>query len=119
MLKWRACAMSLDGLSDQRAGGAGMAFVPGLDAGQVTGDEHVIVNDVGSEAAVDMKGRAFVFVEGEYRRKMRHDIPEADNAIADVDAAIEEADEIGVADAGLGPGVNGGSEIGGDVVEEI
>ena len=50
---------------------------------------------------------------------MGHDVPEIDHAVADVDASIEEVDEIGMADARFGPGVNDGGEIAGEVVEYI
>lgn len=53
---------SLGGFADERAGGAGMVFVPRGYAGGITGDEDVIADDVEGEAAIDMEGRAFVFV---------------------------------------------------------
>ena len=96
-----------------------MVLVPGVDAGGVSGDEDVVVDDVEGKAAIDMQGRAFVFVESEGRREMRHHVPKIDNAVADIDAGIEEVNEIGMADARLGPGVHDGSEVCCDVVEEI
>ena len=60
-----------------------------------------------------------MFVESEHRRQVRRNIPKIDNAIADVDAGIEEADEIGVADARPGRGVNDGRQICRDVVGKI
>lgn len=50
---------------------------------------------------------------------MRHHVPKIDDAVADVEAGIEEAEVVGMADAGLGPSIDGGSEIGGDVVKKI
>jgi hypothetical protein len=96
-----------------------MVRVQGSKAGRVAGDQQVIVDDVEGKTAVYMQGRAFVFVESEHRRQMRHNVPKIHDAIADIDAGIEEADEIGVADARLGPGVNDGREICCDVVEKI
>ena len=60
-----------------------------------------------------------MFVKSEDRGKVRHDVPVIDDTIADVEAGIEEADVIGMADARLGPGVNSGLKVGGDVIEEI
>ena len=39
-----------------------------------------------------MQGRAFVFVESEGWREMRHDVPKIGDAIADIDARIKEVD---------------------------
>ena len=96
-----------------------MMRVPGGDARCVSGDQQVIVDDVERKTAIYVQVRAFVFVQSEHRRQVRHHVPKIDDAIADIDAGIEEADEIGVADARLGPGVNDGSEICRDVVEKI
>lgn len=96
-----------------------MIHVPGGEAGGVAGDQGVVVDDVWGEAAVNVQPGAFVFVEGEDWREMGDDVPEIDDAVADVEAGVEEADVIGMADARLGPGVNGGREIDGEVVEEI
>lgn len=96
-----------------------MVFVPGVDAGRVSGDQDVVVNDVEREAAIDMEGRAFVFVKSQWRREVRHYIPKIDDAVADINAGIEEVDEIGVADAGLGPGVNDWREVRCHVIQEI
>ena len=60
------------------------------------------MDHVERKTAVYMQGIAFVFVESEHRRQVRHNVPKIDNAIADVDAGIEEADEIRMADARLG-----------------
>jgi len=70
-----------------------MVRVPGSKPGRVAGNQQAIVQP-----------RAFVFVESEHRRQMRHHVPKIDDALADIDAGIEEADEIGVADVRLGPG---------------
>ena len=69
------------------------------------------MDDVERETAIDMQGRAFVFVESEGWREMRHDVPKIGDAIADIDARVEEVDEIGMADARFGPGVNDGRQI--------
>jgi hypothetical protein len=96
-----------------------MVLVPGGDAERVSVDEDVVVDDVESETAIDMQRRAFVFVESEGRREMRHHVPEIDDAVADIDAAIKELDEIPVADARLGPGVDDGRELRCHVIEKI
>ena len=93
--------------------------VPGGDAGCVSGDQHVVVDDVEGKTAIYVQVRAFVFVESERRRQVRHHVPKIDDAVADVYTGVEEADEIGVADARFGPGVNNGREICRDVIEEI
>ena len=108
-----------DSLSDKRAARSRMVRVPGSQAGRVAGDQQVIVDDVERKTAVYVQGRAFVFVQSEHRGKMRHHVPKVYDAIADVDASIEEADEIGVADARFGPGINDGRKICCDVVKEI
>jgi hypothetical protein len=109
----------LNGLSNEWAARAGMVLVPGVEAGRVSGDEDVVVDDVESETAVNMQGRAFVFVESEGWWEMRHYVPKIDDAVADIDAGIEEVDEIRVTDARFGPGVNDGRELRCHVIEEI
>ena len=96
-----------------------MVLVPFGEAGRISGDEHVVVDDIERETAINVQGRAFLFVQSEGRREVRHYIPKIYDAVADVDAGIEEVDEIGMAYAGLGPGVNDGSEVCCHVVEEI
>ena len=93
--------------------------VPGGDARCVSGDQQVIVDDVERKTAVNVPVRAFVFVQSKHRRQVRHKVPKIDDAIADIDAGIEEADEIRMADARLGPGVNDRRQIRCDVVEKI
>jgi len=96
-----------------------MMRVPGGNARCVSGDQHVVVDDVEGKTAIYVQVRAFVFVESEHRRQVRHHIPKIDDAVADIYAGVEEADEIGVADARLGPSIDDGREICRDVVEEI
>src|SRR5579862_3867591 len=120
---WLCCREEIlfsGGFADEgSAGGRRVIHVPGGEAGGVAGDQGVVVDDVWGEAAVNVQPGAFVFVEGEDWREMRDDVPEIDDAVADVEAGVEEADVIGMADARLGPSVNGGREIDGEVVEEI
>ena len=52
-----------------------MVRVPGGKAGRVAGDQQVIVGDVERETAIYVQVRAFVFVESEHRRQMRHNVP--------------------------------------------
>jgi ribosomal protein L14E/L6E/L27E len=63
-----------------------MVRVRGSKAGRAAGDQQVIVDDVERKTAVYRQGRAFVFVESEHRRQMRHHAPKIDDAIADIDA---------------------------------
>lgn len=80
--------------------------VPFGNARRVSGCQHVIVDHVQREAAVDGDAATFVFVACKIWRQVRHYVPNIHDPIADVDVGIEEADEIVVAHARLSPGVD-------------
>ena len=60
-----------------------------------------------------------MFVESQHRRKVRHNIPQVDDAIADVDERVEEPDIIGITDARVGPRVHDGRDTSGDIVQQV
>ena len=74
--------------------------VPFGNARRVSGCQHVIVDHVQREAAVDGDAAAFVLVACQIGKQMRHYIPNIHDPIADIDVGIEEANEIVMAHAG-------------------
>jgi hypothetical protein len=89
--------------------------VPFGDTGRVSGCQHVMVDHVQREAAVDGDAAAFVLVACQIGRQMRHYIPNIHDPIAD---GIEEAHEIVMAHARLGPGVDDWGK-GGNVIQQV
>ena len=93
-----------------------MVIIPSGDARRVSRGEHVVVNDIQGETAINREFAAFVFVFRNVRRKMRHNIPHVHNAITNVYVRVVKGHEVVVTDAWLGHSIDSWRKIRGRIL---